>query len=99
MEYKTIESIRDHVDLEDKGVGKIQTPGGHQNVTLITESGLYSLIYDAAKQSKSKTIRKTARNLNVSKHQSFYLLFKKVKKCKGSSIYRGGHVTFPHDEK
>lgn len=41
---RTADAISSHVDDEDKGVGKIQTPGGMQKVILINESGLYSLI-------------------------------------------------------
>lgn len=37
-------AIRDHVDDEDKGVSKLDTPGGIQQLTIINESGLYSLI-------------------------------------------------------
>lgn len=37
-------ALRMHVDEEDKGVDKISTPGGKQNVIIINESGLYSLI-------------------------------------------------------
>lgn len=37
-------AIKDHVDAEDKGVTKMMTPGGTQQVTIINESGLYSLI-------------------------------------------------------
>lgn len=44
---RTADAIREHVELEDKGVGKIQTPGGKQNVTIINESGLYSLIFSS----------------------------------------------------
>ena len=43
--YKdTAKAIFAHVDAEDKGVGELPTPGGVQNVTIINESGLYSLI-------------------------------------------------------
>ena len=38
------EAIRTHVDEEDKGVSEILTPGGKQNVPIINESGLYSLV-------------------------------------------------------
>lgn len=44
---RTADAIREHVELEDKGVGKIQTPGGKQNVTIVNESGLYSLIFSS----------------------------------------------------
>ena len=37
-------AVRKHVDEEDKGVTKVMTPGGMQNMTIINESGLYSLI-------------------------------------------------------
>ena len=37
-------AIRDHVDEEDKGVNKSFTPGGAQEILIINESGLYSLI-------------------------------------------------------
>lgn len=53
---RTADAIKQHVDSEDKGVGKIQTPGGLQKTTLINESGLYSLIFssklDSAKRFK-----------------------------------------------
>ncbi len=37
-------AIRDHVDEEDKGVNELFTPGGKQEVTVINESGLFSLV-------------------------------------------------------
>ena len=37
-------AIGDHVDDEDKGVTKCDTLGGRQDLTIINESGLYSLI-------------------------------------------------------
>lgn len=37
-------AIADHVDNEDKGVTKCDTLGGQQELTVINESGLYSLI-------------------------------------------------------
>ncbi len=37
-------AIRTHVDNEDKGVNEMDTPGGKQEITIINESGLYSLI-------------------------------------------------------
>ena len=38
------DAISKHVDDEDKGVAKCDTLGGNQNMTIINESGLYSLI-------------------------------------------------------
>lgn len=37
-------AVREHVDHEDKGVAKMDTPGGFQDVNIVNESGLYSLI-------------------------------------------------------
>lgn len=41
---KTADAVRKHIDKEDKGVFILETPGGKQPVTVINESGLYSLI-------------------------------------------------------
>lgn len=38
------DALSKHVDDEDKGVAKRDTPGGAQKMTIINESGLYSLI-------------------------------------------------------
>ena len=43
--YKnTNDAMKKHIDDEDKGVAKCDTLGGKQNLTIINESGLYSLI-------------------------------------------------------
>lgn len=38
------DALKNHVDLEDKGVAKHDTLGGQQELAIINESGLYSLI-------------------------------------------------------
>ena len=38
-------AARERVDPEDRGVSKIDTPSGVQEMTIINESGLYSLIF------------------------------------------------------
>ena len=40
----TRKAIRMHVDDDDKGGDILSTPGGRQQITIINESGLYSLI-------------------------------------------------------
>lgn len=40
-------ALADHVDDEDKGVTKRNTLGGEQEMTIINESGLYSLIFSS----------------------------------------------------
>lgn len=47
-------AIRDHVDDEDKGVTEMVTPGGTQNLPIINESGLYSLILSSRIPSAKK---------------------------------------------
>ena len=37
-------AVRERVDSEDRGVSKIDTPSGAQEMTIINESGLYSLV-------------------------------------------------------
>jgi len=40
----TSDALKKHVDIEDKGVAKCDTLGGSQEMTVINESGLYSLV-------------------------------------------------------
>ena len=40
-------ALIDHVDDEDKGVTKCDTLGGQQNLVVINESGVYSLIFSS----------------------------------------------------
>ena len=47
-------ALRNFVDEEDKGVTKMVTPGGSQQVTIINEPGVYSLIL----QSKTETAKR-----------------------------------------
>lgn len=39
------DAIKTHVFEEDKGVETIDTLGGKQNMTVISESGLYALVF------------------------------------------------------
>ena len=50
----TRKAIADHVDDEDKGVTKCDTLGGEQNITIINESGLYSLVLSSKLPSAKK---------------------------------------------
>ena len=52
-----LKAIRDHVDEEDKGVNETFTPGGIQNLIVINESGLYSLIL-SSKLPKAKEFKR-----------------------------------------
>ena len=68
-------AVANHVDAEDKGVTEMMTPGGKQQMTIINESGLYSLVLSSklasAKQFKRwitsevlPTMRKTGGYVN-----------------------------------
>lgn len=41
---KPTDAVRKHVDGEDRGISKMETPSGKQDMTVINESGLYSLV-------------------------------------------------------
>ena len=41
---KPTDAVRKHVDAEDRGISKMETPSGKQDMTIINESGLYSLV-------------------------------------------------------
>lgn len=46
--YKdTVNALKAHVDDEDKGGWRITTPSGEQQMTIINESGVYSLIFSS----------------------------------------------------
>lgn len=56
--YKeTAKAVREHVDADDKGVSVLDTPGGKQQITVINESGLYSLIF-ASKLPSAKRFKR-----------------------------------------
>lgn len=50
-------AVSTHVDDEDKGVAKHDTPGGRQNMTIINESGMYSLVL-SSKMPKAKDFKR-----------------------------------------
>lgn len=51
------DAITRHVDAEDKGVVKHDTPSGEQDMLIINESGLYSLIL-SSKMPKAKAFKR-----------------------------------------
>ena len=70
----TAQAIRNHVDDEDKGVVEMTTPGGKQNVQIINESGVYSLIFSSKLESAKKFKRwVTAEVLPAIRRQGAYI--------------------------
>lgn len=53
---KPTDAIRKHVDPEDKGISKTETPSGEQEMLIVNESGLYSLIL-SSKMPKAKAFK------------------------------------------
>ena len=51
---KPTDAVRKHVDEEDRGISKMETPSGAQEMTIINESGLYSLIFGSKLDSAKK---------------------------------------------
>ena len=51
------QALKNHVDEDDKGVSKCDTPGGKQDLVIINESGLYSLIL-SSKLPQAKEIKR-----------------------------------------
>ena len=51
---KPTDTVRKHVDKEDRGISKMETPSGMQEATIINESGLYSLILRSKLESAKK---------------------------------------------
>ncbi|MGG2988700.1 BRO family protein [Geobacillus stearothermophilus] len=58
---KPHDAIANHVDEEDSAVHVVLTSGGRQSKKFINESGLYSLIFGAAKQGNNPEIREKAK--------------------------------------
>lgn len=50
-------AVSKKVDMEDRGVAKIETPSGIQEMTIINESGLYSLVL-SSKLNNAKLFKK-----------------------------------------
>lgn len=69
------DAIARHVDKEDKGVVKRDTPGGAQDVTIINESGLYSLVL-SSKLPSAKRFKRwiTSEVLPALRRQGGYML-------------------------
>lgn len=51
---KPTDAVRKRVFEEDRGVSKMETPSGTQQMTIINESGLYSLILSSKLESAKR---------------------------------------------
>ena len=66
-------ALADHVDAEDKGVTKCDTLGGVQDLTIINESGLYSLVLSSKLPNAKKFKRWVTSEVlpSIRKHGSY----------------------------
>lgn len=76
------QAILTHVDKEDKGVAKRDSLGGSQNMTIINESGLYSLIL-SSKLPAAKAFKRwvTSEVLPAIKKHGGYLTTDKIEQA------------------
>ncbi|MGM9519510.1 MAG: phage antirepressor [Phascolarctobacterium sp.] len=72
-------AVANHVDDADKGVTEMMTPGGNQKMTIINESGLYSLIL-SSKLPKAKEFKRwvTSEVLPAIRKHGGYLTAEKI---------------------
>ena len=54
---KPTDTVRKHVEPEDRGISKMETPSGVQDMTVINESGVYALVF-SSKLPKAKEFKR-----------------------------------------
>lgn len=93
-------AIRAHVDEEDKGVNEMDTPGGKQNLTVVNESGLYSLIL-SSKLPNAKKFKKwvTSEVLPSIRKHEVYMTDNMLEKTIADPDYMIGILTALKEEK
>lgn len=67
---KPTDAVRKLVDSEDRGLSKMETPSGMQDLTIINESGLYSLVMSSKLQNAKKFKRWVTREVLPSIRQT-----------------------------
>lgn len=94
------DAISKHVDGEDKGVAKCDTLGGNQNLTVINESGLYSLIL-FSKLPKAKEFKRwvTSEVLPTIRKHGAYMTTETVEKAMNDPDFIIGLVTKLKEER
>ena len=75
LDLGTTAKVAERLDADEKGMNQIHTPGGMQSVTVINESGLYSVILRSDKP-KARTFRKwvTSEVLPAIRREGAYVL-------------------------
>ena len=90
-----------NIDETDKGVSQINTPGGMQNMTVINESGLYSLLFQMQPQKakgvsqNDNLINERVEKLHRFKHWVTHEVIPSIRKHGG---YIAGQETLSDDE-
>lgn len=57
LEIKNSRDVTNRLDADEKGVGQIDTPGGHQKMTIINEPGLYKVLLRSDKPQSKPLMR------------------------------------------
>ena len=84
---KPTDAVRKRVDEEDRGISKMETPSGTQEMTVINESGLYALIFGSKLESAKKFKRwVTAEVLPALRKTGSYEMTKEQKKADRTEI-------------
>lgn len=88
------DAIAKHVDEDDKGVAKCDTPGGVQNVIVINESGMYALIFGSELPEAKKFKHWVTHEVlpQIRKYGS-YTPFRREGRGKQSKLYLNGLVS------
>ena len=85
---KPTDAVRKRVYDEDRGVSKMETPSGIQQMTIINESGLYSLILSSKLESAKRFKRwVTSEVLPCIRKHGGYIVPQNAKYCRESRRY------------
>lgn len=57
LDIKNVSDALSRLDADEKGIGSIYTPGGNQDMAIVSESGMYTLVLGSRK-SEAKAFRK-----------------------------------------
>jgi anti-repressor protein len=99
--YKNIsDTLTKHVDSEDKGVAKCDTLGGLQDMTIINESGLYSLVL-SSKMPEAKKFKRwvTTEILPAIRKHGAYMIDSVLEQAVSDPDFMIGLLTNLKDEK
>lgn len=97
---KPTDAVRKRVDEEDRGISKMETPSGIQEMTIINESGLYSLILGSKLPNAKKFKRWVTDEVLPSIRQTGgYSLERSIPKTYGEALLEAGRLAIENEKK